>query len=594
MDGYEMGERLELRGYQTECLEAIRQAFETAEAEDKRPRTLVVAATGTGKTIMFLAYIAKVLEEQPEARILIIAHRRELIHQPIEKARRFFPHLADRMGIVMGNEDQQDAQIVVGTVQTLAPNKRRYSRMVHLLQHGQFTHCVLDEAHHGTATTYENLLESLAPECKVLGMTATPMRTDGDGLRRVFSSCAYRFPIDAAISQGALVPFDALGFSLPIRAKDFEGIRETRDGWDATSMGDLLKAENVLEVVYEKWLGAGGGDRQTIIFTASVAQAHVTAEYFSHRGVAAEAVDGQTPKDQRDDILKRYAAGEIRVIANCQVLTEGFDAPETACICMVCPTRSDLAYVQKLGRGLRTAPGKTNCLVLDFAPAAQRNVIMAGDVLGQPKEVGSAMAKAEDAGLLISAMTMDLFGMVSSVDPTEVVVQWLDYMRNDTSLAWTMSGRIATASLSADHMLVIAMPDVERIAKGEKLKVSAPEKWAPRHQALLESVKATRLVLLSRMGMGGWRAETVGQYESDAQAQAEADRIAGRLADATLSARTKKWRDKPASDAQVRTLRRLRVAVPDGISRGRASQLIGDAIAREVTQEHIMEEDATL
>lgn len=576
--------KLTLRPYQEECLVAIDQALEEAVAAGQLPRTLAVLATGTGKSIIFLELIRRWLERRPDGRVLIIAHRRELIYQPIEKAEAFFPALAPKMGIVMGNEDAVSAQVVVATVQTLNAG----CRMDHLLQRGPFGLCILDESHHSPAASYQAALDRLGADCRVAGFTATPIRTDGDGLRKVFPSCAYRFPIDAAIDAGALVPFDALGFRLPVR---LDGLRETEDGWEAEPLGDLLKAENVLEVVHAKWEETGGPGRSSICFTASVAQAHATALFFRDRGVAAESVDGSTPASERDRILCDFRAGRIQLVANCQVLTEGFDAPETSCILMVCPTKSDLAYVQKMGRGLRTADGKSNCLVLDFAPMAERNVVMAGDVLGQPREVATAQRKAEDSGILISALHLDQFGAVSSVDPTEVVVTWLEYMRRKSSLAWTLDGTLATATLSADAMLAVSLPDVTRIARGEKLKRAGP--WRDRDERLLQALRATRLVLIEKVG-GRWQSRTLGHFVSEDEAKAEADRVAERLADPLLAKRAQSWRRKPASDAQMRLLRQWGVWPRDPVDRGRASQMISDSIAKGQAVRHLRNEESRI
>jgi len=203
---------IQLRDYQQECLVAIDQALADAEAAGRLPRTLVIAATGTGKTVIFLAWLDKL---PTDARVLIIAHRRELIYQPRDRAAEFCPAVAERMGVVMGQEDDVGAQVIVATVQSLTSG----DRMARILAHGPIDVCILDEAHHGTASTYLRVLDELGPECRVIGFTATPMRTDGDGLRRVFSSCAYRFPIDAAIRRGpsqvrcagVLVALDAQG-----------------------------------------------------------------------------------------------------------------------------------------------------------------------------------------------------------------------------------------------------------------------------------------------------------------------------------------------------------------------------------------------
>lgn len=344
---------LKLRWYQEETITEVERQWDN----DGSP-TLAIAATGSGKTAAFLALLDKMIRLHPAARAIVVAHTEELIFQPCEKAEEYGLDISKCMGIVMAGRSDDDAQVVVATIQTLTSN----GRLDKILAHGLPQYVVIDEAHHAPAGTYKKLLQRLADagctDLKVLGVTATPVRTDKDGLRGVFKTVAYKFTIDKAVEAGVLVPFQALGFELPIT---LEGVRETGEDWAAEPMGDLLKAENILQIVTEKWR-EHASDRQTVIFTASVAQAVAQAAHMREHGIAAESVSGVTAKDERARLLREYKAGRIQVLVNCMVLTEGWDAPETSCICMVCPTKSDLRYVQRLGRGLRPAKGKNNCI----------------------------------------------------------------------------------------------------------------------------------------------------------------------------------------------------------------------------------------
>jgi len=546
--------------HQVECLAAIRRAWLTG------PRTLAVLATGTGKTHIYLSLLDEVARSG--ARALVIAHRQELIYQPVERAKEYFPELAARMGIVMAGRDDADAQVVVATVQTLSAN----GRLDRALQAGPFEYVVADEAHHITSATWLALLERLGNP-RVLGLTATPIRTDGDGLSRVFSSVAYRFPINAAIDRGILVPFRALGFTLPIT---LAGIAEGEDGWAVEPLGDLLRAPNVLEVVYETWRERAE-DRQTFAFTASVLQAHDTAAYFRERGVSAAAVDGGTPDDERAVTLAAFKAAEIRVLANCQIYTEGVDVPEASCALMICPTKSDLAYVQKIGRVLRITPAKWDALVLDFAPLDDRNVIMAGDVLGQPRAVKKATEKAERSGVMV-AWDIDGLGLVSSVDPNELVVKVLNYLRR-SKLAWALDGVLATAGLSETMMLALLAPDVVRMARAEEVR----ESWTERERALYDLVSAYRLYAVRKEDRY-WQGQAVGVYPTCDEAMGAAEDIASRAAEPILAARRTAWRSSNVSSPQILYMRRLGIEVPDGCTKGQAAQLISQALCKRAVE----------
>jgi len=543
---------INLRDYQTEAIAAIRADLQTAD------RTLAVMATGTGKTVVFLALLDALRESGELTRALIIAHRRELIYQPIDRAAAMFKELSADMGIVMAGRNDIGARHIVATVQTLASDKR----LAQLLSTGAFSHIVIDEAHHATADTYTNLIAKF-PGAKIIGFTATPLRSDGDGLSKVFQRVAYRLPISAAIRRGALVTFDALGVQLPI---SLAGIKETEDGWEREALGDLLLAENVKEIVLKKWTEYAG-NRQTIAFTASVAQARETSEYFKAQGVKAEWVSGETPDHERADILGRYQRGDTQIVFNCMVLTEGFDAPETAAVLMIAPTKSDLIYVQRLGRGLRTSPGKTDCRVLDFAPIEDRNVVMAGDVLGKPRAVKKAEDQAARQGVLFS-ISVDRLGEAASIDPHSLIVKTLNLLKKD-ALAWTFDGVYATAALSEKETLCIVLPDAQRVLKAETLQRGGD--WRPPHDRLLQFIKSFRLYHVNG------RASFVGQYGTLDEAKGHADDLALDHLDHVLSKKSAHWRHDEASDKQRAMLKQLGVT-HEVTTKGQAAQWITHAM----------------
>ena len=542
-----------LRDYQIECLEAIKRDFAAGFK-----RLLVVMATGSGKTITFLGLI----DQLKPKRCLIIAHRRELIYQPIEKARQFYPALAEDMGVVMADEDDTAARIVVATVQTVC-RPHRAERM------GEFDLVIVDEAHHVTASTYKTILARY-PNALVIGWTATPVRTDQDGLSRVFEKCSYRLPISECVLRGILVPFNALGVGVPIT---LAGLAQTEDGWEADGLGRVMSSANVLELVFDNWKKYAG-DKRTIIFTASVEQAHETAIYFQRQGVKAAWVSGETPKRERDSMLAAYQRGEIQVVCNCQVLTEGFDAPSTGAILMAAPTKSDLVYVQRLGRGLRQAPGKSECVVLDFAPLDERSIILAADVLGQPRAVVKAQKKAEAGGVLVG-LRMDKHGC-ASIDPGDLVIRVLDLLRHD-SLAWSVIDGYATAALSADWTAVIILPETERMSKAERTGQT--------DHPLYARIASFRL----------WRvdgsAECVGAFNSFEYAKGKADELALEVGGASaLTKRKAKWRREPPTLKQREFLQRLRVEVPR--TKGQAAQMITHTLAvrRVIQAERFLQE----
>jgi superfamily II DNA or RNA helicase len=559
---------LSIRPYQQTAINNI-----LADWRDGFRRLLLMAATGTGKTVMFLAVASEILHQDPKARILIIAHRRELIYQPLERAGEYFPGLAFRMGVVMADRDDVASQVIVATVQSLAVG----SRLERILQHGAIEYVIVDEAHHSTAGSYQGVIKALG-EPKVLGCTATPKRSDNQALGDIFQKVSYRISIQDAIKQGALVPFTPLGFVLPANASN---LKETADGWEDEPMGELLSTENILEIVYTKFKEFAG-NRQTIGFTASVAQAHATAGFFNDAGVTAAAVDGTTPKQERDRILRSYQAGEIQIVFNCMVLTEGFDAPETGCVMMIAPTRSDLVYVQRLGRGLRTARGKSDCLVLDFAPRGLRDVVMAGDVLdGVPKQVKKSVQEAEESGV-------ELFGFqvtgdtIQAIDPHEIQAIVLDYLKHHR-LAWSFDGSLATAALSESVIVAILPPERERLDRADNLRRSG--RWNDGMARVADWIGKYRLYRVDKKQIRGeryaWIAQNVGAWDSMTAAKAAAEELSKEYAGVDqLAGKRKPWRDKPMSEAQANYLRKLG-AFKAGLTSGQAAQRITHTLAKQ-------------
>ena len=558
-------EPLTLRPYQEEAVTGI------CEQWDAGKWTLAALSTGTGKTIIYLAALARHMK--PGDRALAIAHRQELIYQPRDRILRYFPDLAN-VGIVMANENQSDRRVVIATIQTLCAN----GRLDDIFAHGKITHVVTDEAHHSVAPSYLGVYERLKehnPEIKHLGVTATPRRTDGDGLSRVYDSIAYRMGIKQSINSGALCPFVALGFRLPV---NIENVRRVGQGWDDEELGNVLKAHNAEDLIVAKW-EEHTLNKPTIAFTAGVAQAHSLAQRFREAGYAFEAADGTTPKAERAAILKRFKDGKTTGVVNCALWTEGFDAPQIECLVQVRPTKSDLVYMQMMGRALRVYPGKQVATILDFVPDGDRDILQAGDMLGKPKEQREAEKAAEDDGVILGAFGINSKGEGVDGDPDEIVVEVLDYLTS-SRLAWTFDGSLASATVGEGGTLAITMPDdtaADRVAKADELK--AEGRWDARYNA-----EYKRLVGLTRFNLYHIHrrlpTEAISSHDTweDASEAAEDFCILHQIDH--LGKKSSKWRRQPASEKQESLCRRLGIW-EDGMSKGKAAQAITHFFARK-------------
>jgi superfamily II DNA or RNA helicase len=328
-----------LRPYQLETIANVkRDLFEKHHTD-----VLAVLATGLGKTQVFLQFVIDMLAANPTHRALILVHRAELAYQPVERIATFWPEWKYRTGIVMADLNETRRSITVATVQTLSSERR----LQQLLVHGAIDYLVTDEAHHSNATSYLALVAKLRaanPNLKHLGVTATPLRADGDGLAKVFQHCSHKVSIKDGVKGRYLVPVKALAISTKISLR---GVKSAQGDFVQSQLKHVFETDNCLDLVvatHQKY----APERQAICFTVSVDGAHTLAEKFNEAGISSAAIDGTTAKEERKRVLRAFQAGEIKVLCNCMVLTEGFDAPAINAVHMVRPTKSDSLYVQCL------------------------------------------------------------------------------------------------------------------------------------------------------------------------------------------------------------------------------------------------------
>ena len=375
-----------LRPYQAGAVDAVHQRWEEGDRS-----VLLVMATGTGKT--FTA--ARIVHDRSESgRTLWLAHRWELIEQAVDTLR-------ERLGLDC-NVEKADIiaprspdlwgahPVVVGSVQTMrGPRLQEWAP-------DAFSTIVVDEAHHTPAKTYREILAHFE-SAKVLGLTATPDRGDKLGLGYVYDSVAFEYPIRRGIREGYLC--DIVQRSIYCADLDLSDIKTLAGDLAQGELEAALSVDGVLHQVAAPLIEQAG-DRQTLVFTAGVAQAHALADviagYLGNANLVA-ALDGSTPQEERARMIAQYRSGEIQFLINCAVLTEGFDDPGTQCIAIARPTKSRALYAQMIGRGLRTNEGKTDCMILDFVGNAGRHKLVNPlDVLaGKPIPPDVALEAAE-------------------------------------------------------------------------------------------------------------------------------------------------------------------------------------------------------
>lgn len=354
--------RKTLRDYQAEAIAAIEREFAAGTRS-----TLLVLATGLGKTVVF----ARLASEWRDGNVLVLAHRIELLDQAADKLQ---SELGYRPPIEQGERglDCDDVQVggnvVVGSVQTCKNLKRMEKYRSH-----PFGLVILDESHHSTAASYRRIMDACRefnPECKFLGVTATPNRTDKAALGMVFDSTAYTLNIMHGIDRGYLVPVRQESIYLPEDAVDFSEVATTRNkfgemDFDRGTLEAILTEEGPLHAMARPILDRCVG--QSLVFTAGVTHAHLLAKVLNrYRPACAAAIDGKTDDRQRNELVNWFREGSLQFLVNYGIFTEGFDVPETATIVMGRPTKSISLFTQMLGRGTRPLPG-----VVDGLPDAE-------------------------------------------------------------------------------------------------------------------------------------------------------------------------------------------------------------------------------
>jgi superfamily II DNA or RNA helicase len=332
---------VQLRDYQERAIEGVRVSF-----REGNKRTLLVSPTGSGKTLMF-SYISAGMARN-DKRIVIIAHRRELIKQ-ISAA---LKNVGVRHGILVGGSiGIPKANVIVASVFTLARRLARFPAPDLLIG---------DEAHHFTPDSTWGKVVKAFPNARVLGVTATPERLDGKGLGLLFDDMVMGPTVAELTEQGFLSPAEVYAPSKP----DLSRVR-TRMGDYVTSdiEGEMDKPSITGSAVahYTK-LAAG---RRAVAFCVSVKHAKDVAEDFRKAGYSASHVDGGMDDAERDGVLTKFGTGEIQILTSCDLISEGFDLPAIEVAILLRPTKSLSMYLQQVGRAIRPSPGKEKTIVLD-------------------------------------------------------------------------------------------------------------------------------------------------------------------------------------------------------------------------------------
>ena len=548
----------ELRPYQRECVTSI-----VASYKKGLRRVLVSLPTGTGKTVIFASFPRAL---RMKRKLLILAHRDELLEQAVDKLQRVAPDVP--VAIVQGQRRASDeARVLVASVATLG---RSESSRLAALDPDEFSVVVVDEAHHAVAPTYRRILDHFGlfsgGDRLLVGFTATPRRGDGQDLGDVFEEIVYSRSIEEMVREEWLCPITGWRVSTNV---DLDRVPMRRGDFVESQLARTVNVGERNVAVVRAYHDFAKG-RRAIVFCADVAHAQAMAEAFTEGGVSSRAVWGAMPREERRESLTALSEGTTAVLTNCNLLTEGFDEPRVDCIVMARPTRSRLLYAQMIGRGTRTHAGKENLVVIDVADNSRQHSLAGLDALfdlpnGTNLHGSSALAIADGVRTVVAKCPwIDLDALTDARDVGLI----LDALDGDERARRVVAERIAFFSFEPPAVIRGATRLAWLAAPGGDLVLPLGDER----------------LLASQTALGGWELNLVtGDGTKLLRRSAAADTLIA-FADEWVSsnrADTRKlvdlgarWRSRPATEKQLAQIGRMRALVPRGLTRGQASWII--------------------
>lgn len=530
---------IKLRDYQREAIDAVFKAWAGG-----MQRPAIVLPTGAGKTVVFASLVKRWQEDfdpgdwylDRGSRVLILAHRDELVDQAIAKIKAIAPGLS--VGKVKAQERSTDQDVMVCSVQTLSRDKALQEMHWDERDHGPIGLIITDECHHAAAASYKKIYAAF-PDALQLGVTATMARGDGVGLGKVWEDVVYSRSILWMISKGYLT--DVRTQQVDLKALDLSAVKISGKDYAARDLGDALmvaEADTAIARAYKEH----AGDRRGIVFTPTVEVAYAASKALRDSGITSTVVDGQTPREVRQKAYAQFQTGEIQVLVNCMVLTEGFDAPWAEVAVIARPTQSAPLYTQMVGRVLRPYPGKGKALVLDLVGASANKLRTLVDLEpGSVKRVRDGESLAE--AVVREAQEGDQKVPAGSI-AFELKVREVDAFAS-SPMAWTRTPG-GVLFIDCGDVYAFLWPSKDQPGLWDVCTAARGQKW--------QRTAYTGLAIGEAMAWG--EAVSEDYYPGYGLTKAAP------------------WRRKPASEAQKRMAQTLRLSLPEGARAGQVSDAI--------------------
>ena len=336
---------IKLFDYQEDMKERIEKALRLHRS------VMAQMPTGTGKTYLLTAVIDSFVSNNPMEKVWIVAHRRELVSQIDETVRKFHSYSASNTSSLLSSVKEMSIQWLM----------KHYDEIEE--EPGMI---VIDEAHHTLAKTYKEMWERF-PKAKFLGLTATPCRLNGKGFTDLFDVLVQSWGVPEFISKGRLATYDFVSIKsdgVTQRLIDSLQKRGADGDYQNKEMDMLLNKKPSIERLYQS-LEEFGKDRKGIVYAINISHAQKITKLYQEHGLKAIAIDSKTPVTERQQDIEAFKKGDIQVLVNVDIFSEGFDCPDVEFVQLARPTLSLAKYLQMVGRGLRVAKGKKNCVIID-------------------------------------------------------------------------------------------------------------------------------------------------------------------------------------------------------------------------------------
>ena len=583
---------MQLRDYQQNAIDSI-----VEHAKNGVTRQVIVLATGLGKTVIFGHLPSRVRDKGKKS--LIIAHREELIDQAKDKIADIDKTL--RVQIEQGDREvdtSKEYDVVIASVPTIG---RRGSKRIRKFNPDEFGLIVIDECHHSTAETYRSILEYFGVDKEkdakkstngkvLLGVTATPSRSDHIGLDEIFDKITFSYDLRQGIANKYLCDIKAFGIAT---GSDLSGLHTRMGDFVNEELADAVNTDERNQLVVESYTELAPHTK-ALCFAADVAHVLKLTEWFKKAGYKAEYVTGDLDKEVRKKTLERFKNGETEVIVNCNVLTEGYDCPGIQTILMARPTKSSVAYSQMIGRGTRTSPGKEFLNLIDFVDNTGKNQLATvHSLFGTPKTL-----KTGKSGKLVTEIAAQVQKVLDLYPeyPVEDITDWSDdgidkiikkidifaqaelpkAVKEFSKFAWepVFGGYKIQFPQKDDNALIEQLFILENMLGHHDIKVESFTPVTPTY--------ATGFKKWAKLGE-----EKIGEFDGLEQAFQRADAwVDENKSDySTMLNQDSKWRKDPPTDGQLNLLAKFGIMVPKNTkgeviaTKGQCSVLISKAIS---------------